>query len=196
MAPSRGKGKSRTALSNAGPSRSSARSSRKRNDATPDVFQDMLAEAAVTDPEELSDRPLKRRKVATNVAVPDRKAVQDGKATRARDAEEARPVKSGGKAPHTKQQTIQESSDDDDDESEFDFEDVDLSRPDAATSGSENDAIQDVSVSLAQHTTPKRQAKAKRKGGSTADKAHRLIAHKAHVPVSYTHLTLPTKRIV
>ena len=78
-------------------------------------------------------------------------------------------------------QTIEASSDDDDDDkSDFGFEDVDLAGPVATSPTSESEGIADVSISVDNTTTPRRQAKAKRKGASLAEKAHHLLVHKAH----------------
>ncbi|TKA79597.1 hypothetical protein B0A55_03369 [Friedmanniomyces simplex] len=177
MAPSRGKGKGRAAPprnATAGPSQRTTRATRRPKDETPDVYQDMLAEAAVTDPDELSDRPPKRRRVATSVTLPSPGPSRHGKA---RQVESSDPVSVDG-ASTTKQQTIDASSDDSD-ESDFAFEDVDLDQP--TGSRTDDGGIADVSISVNPNTTPKRQAKVKRKGASLVEKAHRLLVHKAHV---------------
>ncbi|KAK3673955.1 hypothetical protein LTR78_006157 [Recurvomyces mirabilis] len=179
MASSRGKGKTPATPTRAMPSRPSTRATRGRKtmDTTPDVYQDMLIEAAVTNPEPFDDRPLKRRRIA---------GPSGPFATRHKD-EVKQPLNTSGN--HSTSilsrkaglQTI-DASDDDDDESDFGFEDVDLGQPDGGTSSAaEDDAIGDVTISLEKNSTPKPHAsKTKRKPASSVEKAHRLLVHKAH----------------
>ncbi|KAK4579884.1 hypothetical protein LTR86_000085 [Recurvomyces mirabilis] len=179
MGPSRGKGKTPATPTRAMPSRPSTRATRgrKTKDTTPDVYQNMLIEAAVTDPEPFDDRPLKRRKVAGN----------SGSSRTSRNNEVKQPLDTSGNNPTSAAsraaglQTI-DASDDDDDESDFGFEDVDLGQPDGGTSSAaEDDAIGDVTISLEKDSTPKQHAsKTKRKPASSVEKAYRLLVHKAH----------------
>ncbi|KAK1823867.1 hypothetical protein LTR12_001609 [Friedmanniomyces endolithicus] len=178
MAPSRGKGRARATTRRddtaAGPSRRTTRATRRPQDSPLDVYQDMLAEAAVTEPDELSDRPPKRRRVATSVTVPSPSKSRNGKA---RQADESRRAISGDEASSPKQQMVGASSDDSD-ESDFAFEDINLEQP--ATGHTDDNGIADISISVNPNTTPTRQAKQKRKGASLVEKAHRLLVHKAH----------------
>ncbi|KAK4958247.1 hypothetical protein LTR10_004673 [Elasticomyces elasticus] len=186
MAPSRGnKPKTPTSKATPGPSRRSARN--RKTEEAPEIFQDLLAEAAVVDPEDVSERPLKRRRVASGVVLPSPSPQApsknaDGKGKgKVREVEEEREeVESDG----GKLQTIEQSSDDDDDDDETDygFEDVDLNPPSASTTN--DNGIQDLSISLpTSSTTSKRQQpRTKRKlGTSLLEKSHRLLVHKAHV---------------
>ncbi|KAK0856126.1 hypothetical protein LTR03_001534 [Friedmanniomyces endolithicus] len=179
MAPSRGKGRARATTRRddtaAGPSRRTTRATRRPQDSPLDVYQDMLAEAAVTEPDELSDRPPKRRRVATSVTVPSPSKSRNGKARR---ADESRRAISGDEASSPMQQMVEASSDDSD-ESDFAFKDINLEQP--ATGHTDDDGIADISISVNPNTTPTRQAKQKRKGASLVEKAHRLLVHKAHV---------------
>ncbi|KAK5687841.1 hypothetical protein LTR17_026715 [Elasticomyces elasticus] len=183
MAPSRGKPKPPAKkTTTAGPSRRSARN--RKNEEAPEIFQDLLAEAAVVDPGDVSERPLKRRRVASGVVLPSpgpQVPSRSGKA-RARDevVEEVESDVAG------KLQTIEQSSsssdDEDEDETDYNFEDIDLNQPSASTTN--DDGIQDLSISLPTSTTSgkRQQPKPKRKGGaSLLEKAHRLLVHKAHV---------------
>ncbi|KAK0844785.1 hypothetical protein LTR91_016823 [Friedmanniomyces endolithicus] len=178
MAPSRGKGKARvTAPRNnaaAGPSRGATRATRKPKDSTLDVYQDMLADAAVTESDELADRPQKRRRVAKSVALPSPSTSRNGKA---RQADESRHAMCSDEATTSHQQMVEASSDNSD-ESDFAFEDVDLEQP--ATAHTDDEGIADISINVDPNTKPMRQAKAKRKGASLVEKAHRLLVHKAH----------------
>ncbi|KAK3691464.1 hypothetical protein LTR37_018661 [Vermiconidia calcicola] len=171
MAPSRGKGKARAAAAPNGPStstRRTTRSTRKSGNAVPDVFQDMLAEAVVTDPtDDTSDRPLKKRKVAKP-----KPSASGGETT----DDQARP-----NPQHAKRmlQTAEASSaSEDEEESDLGFEDVDLEHHSGTD---DNDEIADVSISLDPATTPKRRAQVRRKPASAADKAFRLLVHKMHL---------------
>ncbi|KAK0939469.1 hypothetical protein LTR29_008965 [Friedmanniomyces endolithicus] len=128
MAPSRGRGKGNARATAArgsaaaGPSRRPTRVTRRPKDSTLDVYDDMLAEAAVTESDELSERPPKRRRLATSVTLPSPSTSRNGKS---RQADESRRAISGDEASSPKQQMVEASSDDSD-ESEFAFEDVDL----------------------------------------------------------------------
>ncbi|KAK3109220.1 hypothetical protein LTR53_017759, partial [Teratosphaeriaceae sp. CCFEE 6253] len=177
MAPSRGKGKARATPARdapAGPSRRTPRATRRTKSDTPDVYQDMLAEAAVTGPDAPVDRPPKRRRVATSVTLPSPQKQPNGKARQTEHEDSGTPLA-------THQQTVEESTDADSDERDFAFEDVDLTTP--TTGPLHSTAIQAVSISLTHpSTTPSRPAHTKRKGpASLADKAHRLLLHKAHL---------------
>ncbi len=128
----------------------------------------MLAEVAVVDPtDELSDRPLKKRRVAGKAEpdpVPELLDTVDEHQTPRQQRQ-------------LNLQTVEDSSaSDDDDESDFGFEDVDLEGPSA---DQQDDGIADVSVSM--DSAPKRQVRAKRKPASAVEKAHRLQIHKTHV---------------
>ncbi|KAK5110000.1 hypothetical protein LTR62_006367 [Meristemomyces frigidus] len=176
MAPSRGKGKGPITP---GPSKTAkaplraTQSSRIANNATPTVFQDLLAEVTETDPDQFEDRPLKRRKVATPTKPTATLDKLSGKQAVPPD------VANPGNNAHL--QTI-DASDDDDDESDFGFEDVDLGQSTAQDlPATEDEGIADLSISLGTSSTPRTQAKVKRRGASYADKAHRLLVHKSHV---------------
>ncbi|KAK5679737.1 hypothetical protein LTS10_007685 [Elasticomyces elasticus] len=192
MAPSRGSKPKTPAkkTTTAGPSRRPARN--RKNEEAPEVFQDLLAEAAVVDPEDVSERPLKRRRVASGVVLPSpspqlpsRSMSGKGKG-RAKDevVDESEEVESdSGKLQTIEQSSSSDDDDEDEDETDYGFEDVDLNQPSASTTN--DDGIQDLSISLPTTTTTpgkRQQPKAKRKGGaSLLEKAHRLLVHKAHV---------------
>jgi xeroderma pigmentosum group C-complementing protein len=174
MAPSRGKGKGQTpnrtrkATAVSGLSRRSARGKASGNG---DVYDDLLAEAATIDSRDaLSDRPLKRRKVA-GIRV-------------SRNDNDNGPHSTKGKRPA---QTIEVSSaSGDDDESDFGFEDVDLDIPTAPDQAADQqDDIGDVSVSV--DTAPTPQRRTQRKPASVAEKAYRLLVHKAHILCLLSH---------
>ncbi|KAK5740493.1 hypothetical protein LTR17_004530 [Elasticomyces elasticus] len=186
MAPSRGNPKTPAKKTTTpGPSRRSARN--RKNEEAPEVFQDLLAEAAVVDPEDVSERPLKRRRVASGVVLPSPSpgAVKqrEGKGKeKARDEvlDESEEVESDGGKLQTIEQSSSSSSSENEDETDYGFEDVDINQPSASTTT----GIQDLSICLPTSTTPgkRQQPKAKRKpGASLLEKAHRLLVHKAHV---------------
>ena len=176
MAPSRGKGKARAIPASTGrasAARRSTRASRKSENGAGHVFDDLLAEASKAESaEDLSDRPLKKRKVAT-------KATQDQTPAFGRKVDVPRSTTN-----RPQLQTVEDSSasEDDSDESEFDFEDVDLeqaSGPAGDVDADDND-IADVSVAINSTKTPQH-TRTKRKPASAAEKAFRLLVHKAHV---------------
>ena len=191
MAPSRGKGRIQAPATprTPAPSQRTPRSTRKAKDAESDVYGDMLAEAAVTDPALNPDRPLKRRRIMREVSIPSHEAPQKP-AGRRRNAPLPEPVKpetadeasdtgsSATKNGRFAQQTAEASSDDSD-ESEFGFEDVDLEQK-TGTDG-EEDGIADVSISVGSSPTTKSAARAKRKPATIAEKTFRLLVHKAHL---------------
>ncbi|KAK4901676.1 hypothetical protein LTR27_001448 [Elasticomyces elasticus] len=186
MAPSRGKPKTPAKkTTTAGPSRRSARN--RRNEEAPEIYQDLLAEAAVVDPGDVSERPLKRRRVASGVVLPSPSPQAPSRTVGGKGKGKAKDeVVEEVESDVGNLQTIEQSSsssddEDDDDETDYGFEDVDLSHPSGSTT---NNGIQDLSISLpTSATTPKRQQpKTKRKAGaSLLEKAHRLLVHKAHV---------------
>ncbi|KAK5124853.1 hypothetical protein LTR85_001043 [Meristemomyces frigidus] len=187
MAPNRGKGKSRgTASGNSAPS-SSRRSTRKAKDAVPDVYDDLLAEAAVTDAVGESNRPLKRRRILREVSIPSYEPSAGDKGKKsvrqapAGGGDQARLGINAAGPTGRGLQTVEVSSDEED-ESDFAFEDVDLNQPAATGQASaEEDGIADVSIALDPQIAPARRAQARRKPASFAEKAHRLLVHKAHV---------------
>ncbi|KAK3648402.1 hypothetical protein LTR56_007519 [Elasticomyces elasticus] len=187
MAPSRGnKPKTLTSKTTPGPSRRSGRN--RKNEEAPEIFQDLLAEAAVVDSEDVSERPLKRRRVASGVVLPSpspilpsRNVGGKGKGKARDEVVEDEEVESDAGKLQTIEQSSSSSSDEDEDETDYGFEDVDLNQPSASTT---NNGIQDLSISLPTTTTPgkRQQPKVKRKSGtSLLEKAHRLLVHKAHV---------------
>lgn len=179
MAPSRGKGKTRARGSPTSSSIAGGRStrvSRRSKDSVSDVYDDLLAEAASVDsPEEGSDRPLKRRRVAAR-AVPDRSKVSNGPTNEVPNA--------SAQAGQRHVQVIEDYSlsEDDSDESEYDFENVELgqnSGPEQQKGGEDDQGIVDVSVAV--DAAPKRQIRSKQKPVTTAEKAHRVLIHKYHL---------------
>lgn len=185
MAPSRGKGKAKATPTR----RAASRSARKAKDGSPDIYGDMLAEAAAHDAAQSSDRPLKRRRVLREVSIPKQPVESASSKQKKRpaavtqsevaDDDEA----SGTESISHRQQTIEASSDaSDPDESDFAFEDVDLGGPAASSkaSGDEDEGIADVNISVAPE--PSRNLTASRRKASTApEKAFRLLVHKAHI---------------
>lgn len=113
------------------PRRTRARASRKAKEPSPDVYDDMLAEAAVIDPVENSNRPLKRRRVTREVSIP--KYRDDGtlkygepstlKVSRPDHPQSTNTRKDLGVG--RPEQTVEASSESDDSD-DFAFEDVDL----------------------------------------------------------------------
>lgn len=187
MAPSRGKGKSRATASGSSVPSSRRRSARTAQNPVPDVYNDLLAEAAVTDAVQESNRPLKRRRILREVSIPSHEPF--GRDNGRRPAPKA-PSDRGDETklginvaePTGRWVQTLEASSDEDDEGDSAFEDVDLDQP--ATTGpapASEDGIADISISLDPGTTPKRRAQARRKPASLAEKARRLLVHKAHV---------------
>lgn len=192
MAPSRGKGKAKDA-----PLTAPRRSARSRNSAaakpeetTPNVYKDMLAEAAVADPPEPSDRPLKRRKVSREPLTPD-KPVQPMAAPRSARSEAARSTPARKRAESLQsevtpasrpQQTAEYSSESE--ESDFAFEDVDLGQKVASSpiagQTDDEDEIKDVAISVGPSKSTPKAAISRRKPATATEKAFRLRVHKFH----------------
>lgn len=192
MAPSRGESRARDA-----PLTAPRRSARSRNstaakpkETTPDVYKDMLAEAAVVGPPEPSDRPLKRRKVSREPLTPD-KPVQRKAAPRSAgsDAVHSTPARERAEALQSEvtpasrpQQTAEYSSESE--ESDFAFEDVDLGQKVASSpvpgQSDEEDEIKDVAISVGPSTSTPKAAVNRRKPATATEKAFRLRVHKFH----------------
>lgn len=177
MAPSRGKGKARPQDRTPRAStayRHTTRGTAQSKDAVPDVYGEMLAEAASVDaPDGFSDRPLKRRRMVA-------RSVRDASNS---DVTTEQPVSAPS---HSERQVqiVEDSSpsDDDSDESEYEFEDVELeqtSEPDQYQDVDGQGGIADVTVSV--DAAPKRQVRSKRKPATMAEKAHRILVHKFHI---------------
>ncbi|KAH9834693.1 Rad4 beta-hairpin domain 1 [Teratosphaeria destructans] len=177
MAPSRGRARGGAVVDRA--SRQSTRSTPKAKDATSDVYQDMLSEAAVVDPEPTSDRPLKRRRLVREVSIPT--------ATPSRAEQPPAHINTGNEASEAAAglQTAQLSSDDED-ESDFSFEDVDLGGSSNGI-GLDDAEIGDISIPIDQNVTPKRKTPTKRKPATSVEKARRLLVHKAHILCLLSH---------
>lgn len=141
----------------------------------PEVYQDLLAEAAVTDPAAVESgvgRPLKRRRLAKSVVV------SPGKQQEHNDL--AEPESQAAQS----LQIIDASSDSDETDDDLAFEDVDLEGHVASTIDlpQQSKDVGEVTISLApDNATGKRQAQQRRKPASTAEKAYRLLVHKAHL---------------
>lgn len=193
MAPSRGKGKAREA-----PVVAPRRSTRTRknatastDDATPDVYGDMVAEAVAAEPLEIASRPLKRRKVSREPVTP----VKPAGRRQAPPSSGSEPAKSTP-AQHTDDhsdidaptsskplQTAEYSSESE--ESDFAFEDVDLGQtatesPAPANDTDDEDEIKDVTISVAPSSASKKPAVNRRKPATALEKAFRLRVHKIH----------------
>lgn len=192
MAPSRGRSKAKAASSrNARPK--TTRSTRSNANGVPDVYQEMLAEEERRSPRsDIPERPLKRRRVATSVRAPVGQAANasDGTPSVANPSSPPTEGQAKDKARAKAIQTIEASSDDSsEDEDEFAFEDVDLNQPSTAQAElAVDDAIADVSISLDPSSTSKPRAPVRRKPASSAEKALRLLIHKAHILCLLGHL--------
>ncbi|KAI7282845.1 Rad4-domain-containing protein [Hortaea werneckii] len=149
----------------------------------------MLAETAVTDPAEDTNRPLKRRRIVREVSLPGHHSPRQPKAEKRVDSGDSATQAVNTAAP-IGLQTIEASSDSgDDEEDDFAFEDVDLEGPstrkDELRDGDEG--FGDVSIQLDQQPLPKRSATPRRKPTTAAEKDHRLLVHKAHVLCLLSH---------
>ena len=142
----------------------------------------MLAEAAVTDPVEYIDRPLKRRRIVREVSLPGHHSPRQAKAEKRVDGGDSATQAVNTAAP-IGLQTIEASSDSGDEEDDFAFEDVDLDGPPTRKDEQQygDDSFGDVSIQLDQQPLPKRTATPRRKPATAAEKDHRLLVHKAHV---------------
>ena len=186
MAPKRGKGKSRASTSRPGPAKAT-RSTRKTEDAIPDVYQELLDEQARRSPEiDHPERPLKRRRVATRVQVAANEPSASEKTPAQSSPASSPPAALTKDRPKAKPvQTIEASSDSgSDDESDFGFEDVDLSGPAAASPSQapvDDDRIADVSISVDATKKLKPPPTARQRAATSAEKATRLLTHKAHI---------------
>ncbi|KXL48136.1 MAG: hypothetical protein FE78DRAFT_87514 [Acidomyces sp. 'richmondensis'] len=192
MAPSRGRGKAPATASRrtAAPStRRSGRSTRSSQATRSDIYEDMLAAAAAAEPTMDYDRPLKRRKALREVSIshfspttaPDRQL--DGPADPQAPASGTQIIESSSddENDECEHENEHDYEDQDEDESDFAFEDVDLSGPPVAGPAKAEDAIADVSVPVEQTLTRRKRTQVRRKPASVAEKAQRLVLHKAHV---------------
>ncbi|KAI7200768.1 hypothetical protein KC352_g19573, partial [Hortaea werneckii] len=183
MAPSRGRRGGQPAAASATPSTTRRRSGRNVKHEPQDPYSDMLAEAAVTDPVEDIDRPLKRRRIVREVSLPGHHSPRQPKAEKRVDGGDSATQAVNTAAP-IGLQTIEASSDSgDDEEDDFAFEDVDLDGPSTRKDEQQygDDSFGDVSIQLDHQPLPKRAATTRRKPATAAEKDHRLLVHKAHV---------------
>ncbi|KAI7260875.1 Rad4-domain-containing protein [Hortaea werneckii] len=183
MAPSRGRRVGQPAAASATPSITRRRSGRNAKHEPQDPYSDMLAEAAVTDPVEDVDRPLKRRRIVREVSLPGKHSPRQPKPENGAGGGRTATQAVNTAAP-IGLQTIEASSDSgDDEEDDFAFEDVDLDGPSTRTDEQQHrdDSFGDVSIQLDQQPLPKRIATPRRKPATAAEKDHRLLVHKAHV---------------
>lgn len=190
MAPRSGKGKAREATTTA--PRRSARSGKNAttNDATPDVYGDMVAEAVAAEPVESSDRPLKRRRMSRGPVTPAKTTRQkeelstpNGKTSASTPAKLINESYESDDPPRNRpQQTAEYSSESE--ESDLAFEDIDLGQKTDASQPpvpeTDEDEIKDVDVSLAPLSASKKAAVNQRKPATTVEKAFRLRVHKIH----------------
>ncbi|RMY53693.1 hypothetical protein D0863_13868 [Hortaea werneckii] len=184
MAPSRGRRGGQPAAASATASSARRRSGRNAKHEPQDPYSDMLAEAAVTDPVEDTDRPLKRRRIVREVSLPGHHSPRQPEPEKGAGGGNT-PAQAVNTVAPIGLQTIEASSDsgEDDEEDDFAFEDVDLdgtsTRKDEQQYGAES--FGDVSIQLDQQPLPKRTATTRRKPATAAEKDHRLLVHKAHV---------------
>ncbi|KAI7298983.1 Rad4-domain-containing protein, partial [Hortaea werneckii] len=184
MAPSRGRRGGQSAAASATASSTRRRSGRNAKHEPQDPYSDMLAEAAVTDPVEDTNRPLKRRRIVREVSLPGHHSPRQPKPEKGAGGGNT-PAQAVNTVAPIGLQTIEASSDsgEDDEEDDFAFEDVDLdgtlTRKDEQQYGDES--FGDVSIQLDQQPLPKRTATTRRKPATAAEKDHRLLVHKAHV---------------
>ncbi|KAI7157500.1 Rad4-domain-containing protein [Hortaea werneckii] len=184
MAPSRGRRGGQPAAASATASSTRRRSGRNAKHEPQDPYSDMLAEAAVTDPVEDTDRPLKRRRIVREVSLPGHHSPRQPKPEKGPGGGNTAAQAINTVAP-IGLQTIEASSDsgEDDEEDDFAFEDVDLDGPSTRKDEQQygDESFGDVSIQLDQQPLPKRAATTRRKPATAAEKDHRLLVHKAHV---------------
>jgi xeroderma pigmentosum group C-complementing protein len=194
MAPSRGKGNTRDA-----PVVAPRRSTRARKnatpateDATPDVYGEMVAEAVAAEPVEIASRPLKRRKVSREPVTPVKPAAKRQAPPSSASVAKSTPAQqtddhydSDDSPPSRAQQTAEYSSESE--ESDFGFEDVDLGQnaapspgPAKDTDDDDEDEIKDVTISVAPSSATKKPPANRRKPATALEKAFRLRVHKIH----------------
>ncbi|GAB1737774.1 hypothetical protein NU219Hw_g2181t1 [Hortaea werneckii] len=184
MAPSRGIRGGRPTAASVTASSTRRRSGRNAKHEPQDPYSDMLAEAAVTDPVEVTDRPLKRRRIVREVSLPGHHSPRRPKTEKGAGGGNTVAQAVNTVAP-IGLQTIEASSDsgEDDEEDDFAFEDVDLDGPSTRKDEQQHgdESFGDVSIQLDQQPLPKRTATTRRKPATAAEKDHRLLVHKAHV---------------
>ncbi|KAI7238946.1 Rad4-domain-containing protein [Hortaea werneckii] len=184
MAPSRGRRGGQPAAASTTASSTRRRSGRNAKHEPLDPYSDMLAEAAVTDPVEDTDRPLKRRRIVREVSLPGHHSPRQPKPEKGPGGGNTAAQAINTVAP-IGLQTIEASSDsgEDDEEDDFAFEDVDLDGPSTRKDEQQygDESFGDVSIQLDQQPLPKRTATTRRKPATAAEKDHRLLVHKAHV---------------
>lgn len=198
MAPSRGKGKDRVSASAAAHASSTSRqrrprTTRKTQDAVPDVYQDMVDEA-VSSPTNVDNdgRPLKKRKMVASVhaaSTPNQSKVNGSLNHNAKTLVQPEATDTDGDdgVAVRPQQTVEASSDDQEDD--LDFEEIDLYHAAGSRSKTDRDedVIQDVSVIIEPNKTSKRSTTARRKPATAAEKTLRLQIHKTHLLCLLVH---------
>lgn len=153
----------------------------------------MLAEAAVVDPVESDNKPLKRRRLLREVSIPSYDSPRNGKGKQPVRSVDGGNVGKGQAinfALPTGLQTIDRSSgSDEEDEDDFAFEDVDLNQRTEKheSQHQQSDGIEDLSIKLDQQVTPAKRAAIRRKPASAAEKAVRLLVHKSHALCLLSH---------
>ncbi|KAI7208819.1 Rad4-domain-containing protein [Hortaea werneckii] len=184
MAPSRGRRGGQPAAASATASSARRRSGRNTKHEPQNPYSDMLAEAAVTDPVEDTDRPLKRRRIVREVSLPGHYSPRQTKPEKGAGGGNT-PAQAINTAAPIGLQTIEASSDsgEEDEEDDFAFEDVDLDGPSTRKDEQQygDESFGDVSIQLDQQPLPKRKSTPRRKPATAAEKDHRLLVHKAHV---------------
>ncbi|RMY70138.1 hypothetical protein D0862_14783 [Hortaea werneckii] len=184
MAPSRGRRGGQPTGASVTASSTRRRSGRNAKHEPQDPYSDMLAEAAVTDPVEVTDRPLKRRRIVREVSLPGHHSPPQPKTEKGAGGGNTVAQAVNTVAPFGLQ-TIEASSDsgEDDEEDDFAFEDVDLDGPSTRKDEQQHgdESFGDVSIQLDQQPLPKRTGTTRRKPATAAEKDHRLLVHKAHV---------------
>lgn len=150
-----------------------------RAEDTPDVYEELLAEAEARDPAQFhSDRPIKRRRVGDMKAIPVNSSRSEG--------EDESSLKSSAR----QVQTVYDSSSSD--ESDVEWEDVDI--PQAAATGPSSAALatqgddEPLEITLGQEQQAKKINIRRRKPVTAAEKKVRLDAHKSHLLCLLSHV--------
>ena len=157
---------------------------RKRPDGIPDVYQEMLSEAASSsEPGREEQRPTKKRRIeneakvhAPSNPISTRKKPGTGHQSIASSVNGAGSETDDQRRPR---QTVEDSGDSEDEDIDWEQIDFDDHQP-SATSRKTEDDIADISVEVGPKKTP-RKAVMKRKPATTAEKLLRMAVHEAHL---------------
>lgn len=167
--------------SNETPTRRSTRRATAQDDAVPDIYKEMLAEAQLNDPDEFQQtaRPAKRRKI---IVDDEPESIHNGQQEQVDPSlaiPSPTPSVSSAQATAPIQTIFNNDFDDSDSDSDIEFEDVDIDHPDGTDSEAEEP--KSLQIDLSASTVNPRKVVQRRKPVTKAERDFRLDVHKWHL---------------